>query len=101
MTTSSQPALYSLPAARNLLLDRRRFLANTSSGLGAIALAALLQEERLLANENPPLYKPEIDPSHPHAARPAPASTKARNVLVIFCSARFRTSIRSTGNRSY
>lgn len=73
-------------AAGYHLLDRRRFLADTCSGLSAIALASLLQEEKLLASENPPRYEPAIDASRPHAPRSAPQAAKARQVLVIFCS---------------
>lgn len=70
----------------DLLLDRRHFLAHTGSGLGAIALSSLLQQERLLASEKQPSYRPAIDPAAPHAARRSPLAAKARNVLVIFCS---------------
>ncbi|MBW3596399.1 MAG: DUF1501 domain-containing protein, partial [Planctomycetes bacterium] len=70
----------------DILLDRRRFLAHTGSGLGAVALSALLQSEGLLASEQTAPYELQIDPIAPHAPRPAPAPVKARKTLVIFCS---------------
>jgi hypothetical protein len=71
---------------RNDFLDRRSFLSHTGTGLGAIALASLLQDERLLAQAKSASYRPAIDPSAPHAARPAPEPAKAKQVLMIFCS---------------
>jgi hypothetical protein len=65
------------------LLDRRRFLADTTSGLSAIALAALLQQEQTLGAEP---YRPAIHPARPHAPRAAPTAAKAQRVLMIFCS---------------
>jgi hypothetical protein len=67
------------------LLDRRGFLSHTGTGLGAMALASLLGQDQLLANDTP-LYKPTIDPARPHAPRQAPAAAKAKQVLMIFCS---------------
>jgi hypothetical protein len=69
-----------------VLLDRRGFLAHAGSGLGAVALAALLRDDGLLAAETSPAYRPHIDPAAPHAPRRAPEPARARNVLVIFCS---------------
>jgi len=72
----------------NDLLNRRGFLAHTGSGLGGIALAALLSEDGLLAAEGAkktPL-RPDIDPAHPYAARPAHFEARAKNVLVVFVS---------------
>lgn len=66
------------------LLDRRRFLADTTSGLSAIALATLLQQEQRARAAEP--YRPVIDPARPHAPRAAPAVAKAQRVLMIFCS---------------
>jgi Protein of unknown function (DUF1501) len=71
------------------LLSRRGFLAHTGTGLGAIALTQLLAADKLLAATGvakaPPI-RPQIDPAHPHAARPSHFKPKAQNVLVIFCS---------------
>jgi len=67
-------------------LARRDFLSQTSSGLGGIALASLLQGDGLLAAEKLAPYRPEIDPAAPHKARPAPQAAKATRVLLIFCS---------------
>jgi hypothetical protein len=71
-----------------LLLDRRHFLAHAGSGLGAIALAALLEQDKLLGAESTQTspYRIAIDPAAPHTARPAPLAAKAKNVLVLFCS---------------
>lgn len=68
------------------LLHRRRFLAETSTGLSAIALASLLQQDGLLGAESVVPYAPEINPAAPHAPRPAPMQAKAKKVLMIFCS---------------
>ena len=45
------------------LLNRRNFLGQSATGLGAIALTSLLKKQSLLAD---PL---KIDPARPHAAR--------------------------------
>ncbi|HUQ71692.1 MAG TPA: DUF1501 domain-containing protein, partial [Planctomycetaceae bacterium] len=66
-------------------LDRRRFLADTTTGLSAIALATLLTEERVRAETVAP-YRPVIDSAAPHAARQAPTPVAAKRVLMIFCS---------------
>jgi hypothetical protein len=55
-------------------LDRRRFLGQMGTGLGSIALAALLADEGLLATEANPL-----------APRPPHFAPRARRVLQIFC----------------
>jgi len=71
----------------DLLLDRRHFLAHTGSGLGAIALSALLKQDGLLAAEKAAEpYRIDIDPARPHASRPAPLKARATQVLVVFCS---------------
>ena len=62
------------------LLDRRRFLAQTGTGLSSIALAALMNEAGDLAAEE------RFDPARPHAARKPHYPAKAKNVLVIFCA---------------
>src|SRR5688572_2547394 len=70
------------------LLDRRNFLTHAGSGLGGVALASLLARDGLLAAELERVsgYRIDIDPAAPHAARPAPAVARAKNVLVLFCS---------------
>lgn len=68
------------------LLDRRGFLAHTGTGLGAIALAALLDRQGLLASEKARPYQIAIDPAAPHAVRRPPESARAKRVLMIFCS---------------
>ncbi|MEZ6091936.1 MAG: DUF1501 domain-containing protein [Pirellulaceae bacterium] len=65
---------------------RRRFLHDTTTGIGTIALASLLgSENRAVASSKPPI-DPIIDPALPYAARPSHFPAKARNVLVIFCA---------------
>jgi hypothetical protein len=70
-----------LSNAGRSLLDRRSFLGGSLSGLASIALAQLLKTDRLLAGEAPtqPLANP-LAPRPPHFA------SKAKQVLVIFCS---------------
>src|SRR4051812_11930590 len=71
------------------LLDRRAFLGQAASGLGAIALASLLQREGSLfgaeGTAKAPI-RPSIDPARPLAPRPPHFAPRARNVLLIFCS---------------
>ena len=62
------------------LLNRRNFLGQSATGLGAIALTSLLSKQSLLADQ------PAINPGRPHAARPPHYPAKAKNVLVIFCA---------------
>ena len=66
------------------LLDRRGFLQWGGTGLGGIALTALLDRQRLLAAEPP--IRPRIDPARPSASRPPHVAPRAKNVVVIFCS---------------
>lgn len=74
------------------LLDRRQFLSQTGTGLGAIALAAILGRQGLLAaklRESAPgkiPLRPDIDPAHPNAPRASHFAPRAKNVLMIFCS---------------
>ena len=70
------------------LLNRRGFLAHTGSGLGGIALASLLADDKLLAADasaKGPL-RPDIDAANPYAARPPHFEAKAKNVIVVFVS---------------
>jgi hypothetical protein len=69
----------------NPLLNRRSFLGNMSTGLGGVALASLLQADRLLAADKTP-NRPRIDSAAPFAARDPHFAAKAKNVIVIFCS---------------
>jgi len=64
--------------------DRRQFLLNTANGLGGIALASILHEQRLLADATP--LRPTIDPARPFAIRHPHYSPRAKNVLMIYCS---------------
>jgi len=65
-------------------LNRRNFLAHTATGLGGIALAHLLGQERALGAGGP--IRPQINPANPNAPRPAHFPARAKRVLMIFCS---------------
>jgi hypothetical protein len=67
------------------LLSRRDFLRWGGTGLGGIALATLLGERRLLAEDHSPI-RPVIDPSRPYAPRPPHFPAKAKRVVMLFCS---------------
>ncbi|MCE9605339.1 MAG: DUF1501 domain-containing protein [Planctomycetia bacterium] len=62
-------------------LDRRRFLADSATALGSVALAQLLRTDGLLAAPSP-----AIDLARPYAARAPHFPAKAKNVVVIFCA---------------
>jgi uncharacterized protein (DUF1501 family) len=69
------------------LLARRDFLQHAVSGLSGVALTHLLAQDRLLqASEHGGPIRPAIDPARPHGARAPHFASKARNVLVMFCS---------------
>ncbi len=57
----------------HFLLDRRNFLSQAGTGLGGIALASLLAEQKLLGADPLAPRKPHFEP-------------KAKRVLTIFCS---------------
>jgi hypothetical protein len=65
-------------------LNRRNFLAHTATGLGGIALAHLLGQERALGASGP--IRPQINPANPNAPRPTHFPARAKRVLMIFCS---------------
>src|SRR5439155_4298957 len=75
----------SLAHAGRWLLNRRDFLRFGGTGLGGIALTALLAEQGLLAADKSPI-RPQWSPERPTAPRPPHFAAKAKNVLVIFCS---------------
>jgi hypothetical protein len=64
-------------------LNRRSFLGHTATGLGGIALAHLLGRER--ASAATPI-RPNIQPSNPNAPRAPHFQSRAKRVLMIFCS---------------
>ena len=66
-------------------MNRRDFLRFGGTGLGGIALTALLAEQGLLGADKSPIF-PEWSPNQPSAPRPPHFPAKAKNVLVIFCS---------------
>ncbi|HSI12488.1 MAG TPA: DUF1501 domain-containing protein [Chthoniobacter sp.] len=67
------------------LLSRRDFLRWGGTGLGGIALATLLGEQSLMAEDHAPI-RPVIDPSRPYAPRPPHFPAKAKRVVMLFCS---------------
>jgi hypothetical protein len=69
----------------HMLLNRRGFLGHAATGLGGIALAAMLAEQGLLADDKKPV-RPEIDPAAPLAPRKPHFEPKAKRVLTVFCS---------------
>ena len=76
------------PLHASHLLNRRGFLTNTVTGLSSIALAQLLDGQRMLAAEptsRGPI-RPSLDPLQPNAARSTHFPAAAKNVLMIFCS---------------
>ena len=60
---------------------RRDLLGSAANGLGAIALADLLNRDGLLVDDGP-----AIDPAKPFAARLSHAEPKAKRVLMVFCA---------------
>lgn len=72
------------------LLDRRRFLGTAGLSAAGLALASLLDADRLLADDartvsgKSPL-RPAIDPSSPYASRKPHFDMPAKQVLVIYC----------------
>ena len=65
-------------------LKRRNFLAHTATGLGGIALAQLLGQDRAQAAAGP--IRPQINPANPGAPRTTHFPARAKRVLMIFCS---------------
>ena len=77
MNTVSSPDSFRQP-----LLDRRAFLGSTATGLGAIALASMMNHSReATASESH-----VIDPTQPYREREPHFAPKAKNVVVIFCA---------------
>ncbi|MBL8815757.1 MAG: DUF1501 domain-containing protein [Planctomyces sp.] len=77
------------------LLNRRRFLSDTGTALGGIALTMMLAEQRLLAEQQEEKsvtvsgktpVRPDIQPGAPFAPRPSHFPAAAKRVIVIFCS---------------
>lgn len=77
------PTSESLSPAGRFLLDRRRFLSESATALGSVALTSLLGSEGLIAATSP---GPAIDPANPYAPRRPHFPAKAKNVVVIFCA---------------
>ncbi len=68
------------------LLNRRNFLSQTATGLGSIALAQLLAQQRGFAESSKTPIRPNINPANPNASRKPHFEPRAKNVLMIFCS---------------
>jgi hypothetical protein len=81
---------FELPAGARIpsweLLDRRGFLGDLRRGGAALALASLLDADRLLGAARPEPYRPAIDPLAPQAPRLPPQPARAKQLLVLFCS---------------
>ncbi|MEX1224251.1 MAG: DUF1501 domain-containing protein, partial [Pirellulales bacterium] len=73
-------------ASHHPLLDRRGFLARAGTGLGSIALASLLHNDRLLAERPAAAGRVQYDPARPFAPRAGHFAPKAKRVVVIFCA---------------
>jgi len=71
-----------VPVAGRALLDRRRFLSDSATALGSIALMELLGRDHQLHGA----AGPQIDPARPYALRPPHFPGKAKKVIVIFCA---------------
>jgi hypothetical protein len=70
------------------LLDRRGFLAHMSTGMGGIAMAALLSEQGLLAADAgaPVRHAPAERPANPLEPKPVHFPPRAKRVLHLFCT---------------
>ena len=76
-----------LPLLARHLLDRRGFLAHMATGMGGIALGAMLAEDGLLAADGPQASRGQTSTANgPLAPRPPHFPAKARRVLHIFCT---------------
>ena len=72
-----------LSNAGRWLLNRRDFLQLGGTGLGGVALAALLAQQRALGAEP---IRPQWSPENPSAPRAPHFPPRAHNILVLFCS---------------
>jgi Protein of unknown function (DUF1501) len=74
------------------LLDRREFLAHLATGMGGIALSALLARDRLLAGDTGASSRAatptpaQLPPINPLAPNPSHFTAKAKRALHIFCT---------------
>lgn len=73
----------SIPKSQWTDLCRRRWLGDSATALGAIALTSLMEGES--ADASTPIL-PAIDPARPFAPRASHFPAKAKNVVVIFCA---------------
>jgi hypothetical protein len=71
---------------RSSFIDRRSFLGNNLTALGAMALVNLSRQEVMVQAAPPMGQMLRIDAARPFAARPTHFAPKAQRVLVIFCA---------------
>ncbi|HKI16523.1 MAG TPA: DUF1501 domain-containing protein, partial [Isosphaeraceae bacterium] len=78
---------FSAPLGRHLL-DRRGFLAHLATGMGGIALGALLAEDGLLADDVTTTARTKSVQSDANSLAPRPPHfpAKAKRVLHLFCT---------------
>jgi hypothetical protein len=87
MNHHALPTAADVSLAGRRLLDRRRFLHDSATALGSIALTQLLGRDGLLAADGSTANAgPTIDPARPFAPRAPHFAAKAKNVIVIFCA---------------
>ncbi len=72
------------PVYEHLLRSRRHFLTSSASGVGLVALASLLREQGLLADEAPPVAHAPGSPENPLAPKPPHFAAKAKNCICIY-----------------
>ena len=69
---------------------RRQFLGDSIGGLGSLALATLLQQDGLLADESSSKEshegRPIVDAARPFDSREPHETPRAKNVIVLFCA---------------
>ncbi len=68
------------------LPTRRDLFGSAAMGLGAIALADLLNRDGMLNAQDAANGRPDIDPAQPFAARKPHYAPKAKRVLMVFCA---------------
>src|SRR5262249_28697721 len=71
------PRLFAPPPPQ-LYASRRQFLQRVGGGFGLVALAGLLEQDKLLAREDP------ASPTNPLAPRPGHFAAKAKSVIWLF-----------------
>jgi hypothetical protein len=87
MTSENESTMKPIPSSHcgrfQPVANRREFLARAGAGLGTLALAGLLEHEKLLAAEASPNQNP-IPSQNPLAPRPSHFAPKAKAVIWLF-----------------